>query len=321
MIKKFEDVIAERGRLVYTNVGDSMFPIIREGDLLVIEAIREPLKVGDVPLYKRDSGQYVMHRIVGIRNGKYMMKGDNRTFVEKGITDKHIIGVLTGIVRNGITYPVETVPEYTVRIAKDLCYLVSCAVNENAPDAERLKTIDLREIYRLSREHMLTDAVDFALEKADSLPQGYFEIKNKPILTERMKDGRRITDEDFYIALICQMHQRYRDGRMGLRSLLDVYVYNRTHGEALDRRYLSAELKKRKAADFESEMRALAEKLFTNGGLSEREDGELAHLAMSGVSGSEKRGKREPKRSGGLRGKLSKVKRVLRRGLHRRNVQ
>ena len=106
MIKKFEDVIAERGRLVYTNVGDSMFPIIREGDLLVIEAVREPLKVGDVPLYKRDSGQYVMHRIVGIRNGKYMMKGDNRTFVEKGITDKHIIGVLTAVVRNGKEVPI-----------------------------------------------------------------------------------------------------------------------------------------------------------------------------------------------------------------------
>ena len=80
MIKKFEDVIAEQGRLVYTNVGDSMLPIVREGDLLVIEAVKQPLKVGDVPLYKRDSGQYVLHRIVEIKRGKYSMKGDNRTW-------------------------------------------------------------------------------------------------------------------------------------------------------------------------------------------------------------------------------------------------
>ena len=69
MNKKFEDVIAEQGRLVYTNEGDSMFPIIRARDLLIIEAVREPLKIGDVPLYKRDSGQYVLHRIVAA-NGR-----------------------------------------------------------------------------------------------------------------------------------------------------------------------------------------------------------------------------------------------------------
>ena len=51
MNKKFEDVIAEQGRLVYTNEGDSMIPVIREGNLLVIEAVKVPLKVGDIPLY------------------------------------------------------------------------------------------------------------------------------------------------------------------------------------------------------------------------------------------------------------------------------
>ena len=117
MNKKFEDVIAEQGRLIYTNVGDSMEPVIREGNLLIIEAVKKPLKVGDVPLYKRDSGQYVLHRIVKIRRGEYTMKGDNRTALEKGITDRHIIGVLTGIVRNGKTYPVETAQEYLARIS------------------------------------------------------------------------------------------------------------------------------------------------------------------------------------------------------------
>ena len=43
--------------------GDSMYPIIRGRDLLIIEAVKEPLRVGDVPLYKRDSGQYVLRRL------------------------------------------------------------------------------------------------------------------------------------------------------------------------------------------------------------------------------------------------------------------
>ena len=181
MNKKFEDVIAEQGRLVYTNEGDSMFPIIQPRDLLVIEAVKEPLKVGDVPLYKRDSGQYVLHRIIAIKKGKYAMKGDNRTFVEKGITDRHIIGVLTGIVRNGKTFPAETLPEHTKRIAGDLIYLVSCVVNEETPDKERIAAMDLQEVYRLSQEHMLTAAVAFALEKTIPLPHAFDQAKKKAI--------------------------------------------------------------------------------------------------------------------------------------------
>ncbi|MBR1482484.1 MAG: nucleotidyltransferase family protein [Ruminococcus sp.] len=181
MNKKFEDMIAEQGRLIYTNEGDSMYPIIRARDLLVIEAVKAPLKVGDVPLYKRDSGQYVLHRIVAIKKGKYAMKGDNRSFIEKGITDKHIIGVLTGIVRGGKTYPVETLPERNERIAKDVIYLLSCAVNEQAPDKERVLQMDLAEVYRLSEEHMLTAAVAFALEQVITLPRAFDQAKKKAI--------------------------------------------------------------------------------------------------------------------------------------------
>ena len=181
MNKKFEDIIAEQGKLVYTNVGNSMFPIVREGDLLIIERVSAPLQIGDVPLYKRDNGQYVLHRIADVKNGKYTMKGDNRTEMEKGVSDRHIIGVLTGIVRNGRTFPVETVQDYTVRIAMDLIYLVSCAVNEKTPDAERVRQMDLPEVYRLSQRHMLTAAVAFALETIMPLPHAFDQAKKKAI--------------------------------------------------------------------------------------------------------------------------------------------
>lgn len=99
--RKFEDVIAEQGKLIYTNVGDSMYPLIKPRDLLVIEAVKGPLKQYDVPLYKRDNGQYVLHRIVKIKHGDYLICGDNRRGIERGITDSHIIGVLTEIIREG----------------------------------------------------------------------------------------------------------------------------------------------------------------------------------------------------------------------------
>ena len=42
-----------------------------------------------------------------IKNGEYLMCGDNRYGLGRGITDRHIIGVLTAIIRNGRTLPVQ----------------------------------------------------------------------------------------------------------------------------------------------------------------------------------------------------------------------
>ena len=85
----FEEQIEKNGRLIYTNVGDSMWPLIRQGkDLLVIEPVHGRLRKYDVPLYKRDSGQYVLHRILEVRRDDYVICGDNRSRKEYGITDR-----------------------------------------------------------------------------------------------------------------------------------------------------------------------------------------------------------------------------------------
>ena len=104
---KFEDIIERDGGLVYTNVGDSMMPLIKQGrDLIIIEKPKGRLKKYDVPLYKRDNGQYVLHRILKVRNDDYVICGDNRFSKQYGISDRHIIGVLTAVVRNGREVPV-----------------------------------------------------------------------------------------------------------------------------------------------------------------------------------------------------------------------
>ena len=98
----FEDEINENGKLIYTNKGCSMMPLIKQNrDILIIEKPTGKLKKYDVPLYKRDSGQYILHRILKVRENDYVICGDHCWAKEYGITDKHIIGVLTGIVRNG----------------------------------------------------------------------------------------------------------------------------------------------------------------------------------------------------------------------------
>lgn len=122
----FEEYIREHGKLVYTNVGDSMKPLLTQNrDLLIVSQKPDSrLKKYDVPLYKRDNGQYVLHRILKVRDKDYVMCGDNRWQREYGITDRHIIGVMTGIVRKGKEISVTNVSyKIYVHLWCDLFYL------------------------------------------------------------------------------------------------------------------------------------------------------------------------------------------------------
>ena len=108
------ELLNRDGRLIYSNVGDSMMPLIKQGrDLLVIEkpAVWDKLPKNsttgklnkyDIALYKRDGGKnYVLHRVLKVRNNEYVICGDNRWNREYGITDRHVLGVLTAIIRDG----------------------------------------------------------------------------------------------------------------------------------------------------------------------------------------------------------------------------
>ena len=111
MISKanFESYLIEHGKLIYTNVGTSMMPLLRQGrDLFILERTKGRCKVGDVVLYRRDnSKRYILHRIIEIRADDYVILGDNCSAKEYGIKDGNIIAVMTGFIRNGIEHSVQ----------------------------------------------------------------------------------------------------------------------------------------------------------------------------------------------------------------------
>lgn len=85
--------------------GTSMNPFLLEGrDYVFIKKPTFPLETGDVPLYRRDDGTFVLHRIVGKDEKGYIMCGDNQFLLEKGICDRHIIGVMCTVCRDGKTF-------------------------------------------------------------------------------------------------------------------------------------------------------------------------------------------------------------------------
>ena len=98
----FEEELEKSGKLVYTTVGVSMRPLIKQDrDIAIISKPRERLKKFDVALYKRPNGQYVLHRVVKVLGNGYVILGDNCISKEYNIKDSQILGVLTSLNRNG----------------------------------------------------------------------------------------------------------------------------------------------------------------------------------------------------------------------------
>ncbi len=97
---RIEDVLERDGVFVSTTVGKSMYPLLKNRrDTVIITAIDgKRLKKYDIPLYKRGE-DYVLHRIVKVKDDSYVILGDNCERREYGITDDRIIGYVTGIYR------------------------------------------------------------------------------------------------------------------------------------------------------------------------------------------------------------------------------
>ena len=101
----FEDILKEKGCLVYTNVGTSMMPLLRQQrDLIEIQAKTPGIrfKKYDVVLYKRGD-RYILHRILKVCHDDYVIVGDHCIKREYGITDDQILGVLIRVLRDGRT--------------------------------------------------------------------------------------------------------------------------------------------------------------------------------------------------------------------------
>lgn len=82
--------------------GASMRPMLREHrDVVTVKQVDRELKKGDVVLYPGKNGSFVLHRIIAVKNGEYIIRGDNNYFKEKDITKDKIVGVLKEFYRDG----------------------------------------------------------------------------------------------------------------------------------------------------------------------------------------------------------------------------
>lgn len=96
------EVLNSGGEVSFTTAGISMMPLLRDRcDKVVLSKPRSVPCKNDVAFYQRDNGQYVLHRIISSKNGEYVLRGDNQSVLEYGITNKHIIAIAVAFERNG----------------------------------------------------------------------------------------------------------------------------------------------------------------------------------------------------------------------------
>ena len=81
--------------------GNSMSPFLIHGrDTVYLSKITQPPKRGDMILYRRDSGRYVLHRVYQTGD-TYTMVGDAQTQLEPGIRPDQMLAIVTAVCRKG----------------------------------------------------------------------------------------------------------------------------------------------------------------------------------------------------------------------------
>lgn len=95
----FREQFAAGNSVKFSPRGISMLPMLRQGiDSVVLSPLPEKLKKYDLPLYRRDNGQYVLHRIVEAGD-TYTCVGDNQFVYEKDLRYDQMIAVVTAFDR------------------------------------------------------------------------------------------------------------------------------------------------------------------------------------------------------------------------------
>lgn len=103
-------------------------------------------------------------------------------------------------------------------------------------------------------------------------------------LSDGCKFRYNFSAENFYIFLIAHMAKHYKISGTGIRSVCDIYVYNKAYGSTLDYTYISEELEKIGLKIFEKKMRELADEWFS-GSFSGDFDAVSEYIVSAGVYG------------------------------------
>lgn len=99
-----EQTMSDGGEAYVTVRGGSMSPFLQDGrDQAVFASLGDrQIKKGDIVLYQRKGGQFVMHRVYDVgRNGIMTLIGDAQWTLEKDVRPEQLRAFVPRVVRKG----------------------------------------------------------------------------------------------------------------------------------------------------------------------------------------------------------------------------
>ena len=102
-------LIAEGREVTVPVRGGSMNPFLVDNrDCVLLVPVPERLRRGDIVLFRRSSGQYVLHRIVAVRRSRpgghepvYFMRGDAQEMTEGPVARAQVRALAARVMRQG----------------------------------------------------------------------------------------------------------------------------------------------------------------------------------------------------------------------------
>lgn len=93
-IYSIEELVESEGKYVGPTSGVSMLPMLKTGrDTIVVKKKEGRLRPLDVALYRRGE-KYVLHRVIRVLDGGYLIRGDN-CYEDELVRESDVFGVLT----------------------------------------------------------------------------------------------------------------------------------------------------------------------------------------------------------------------------------
>ncbi|NLL07342.1 MAG: hypothetical protein GX270_16560 [Clostridiaceae bacterium] len=99
-------MLDEKIDIIITVTGTSMNPMLRHkrDKVILTNCDKFNLRKGDIPLYRRSNGDYVLHRIVKVNKNSYDLCGDNQFVIERNVPKENVIAVVKAFERGDKLY-------------------------------------------------------------------------------------------------------------------------------------------------------------------------------------------------------------------------
>ncbi len=102
----YKKEIEEKSIIAFVPKGESMWPIIKnKRQTVIIEKKKGRLSKFDVAFYTRADGVFVLHRVVEVVDGGYVMCGDGQ-MVRERVNEEAVFGVMTTIYKAKKSVPI-----------------------------------------------------------------------------------------------------------------------------------------------------------------------------------------------------------------------